>query len=75
MKIDEEIEEAKNLKISNEEELFHVNEKYFSKNGLLPRIYALSNTGTKEFGLSILKKLVELRKILNEKIKIYKERN
>lgn len=75
MDIHYEIEFAKTITISNDNELLLIKEKYFSKTGILPTIYKLASSEKVSKSDKMLHQLVELRCIIDSKIKQYKSIN
>lgn len=73
MDIHYEIESAKLIIISNESELIFIVDKYFSKDGILPKIYKMATVESGKRSDRILHQLVELRSIVDVKIREYKK--
>ena len=68
MNIKVEIDSVKSLIISNDDELNLVRLKYFSKDGILPKIYKLSSESKGSKSIQYLNALVEIRRIVDSKI-------
>lgn len=66
--IQEEINNVKNITISNTDELEILKQKYLSKDGIIPSIYKIISN-MKGDSSYYLGKMLELRGVLDEKIK------
>ena len=68
MNIKVEIDSVKSLIISNDDELNLVRLKYFSEDGILPKIYKLASESKGSKSIQYLNALVEIRRIVDSKI-------
>ena len=71
MNIEKEIEIAEQLTINNDDDLSRIKQKYFSKDGILPKIYKLASLERGSKSDAILKQLVKIRIIIDDKITKY----
>jgi len=68
-KLEAEINYVNNILLSNEDELKLFQERYFSKKGVLPNIYESVSKVKGDMGNFYLMKMIELRHIVDAKIK------
>ena len=71
MDIKFEIEKAQKIEILNDNDLQSVKELYFSKDGILPKIYNFATTKKGEESSLILSDLNKIRSIIIKKISDY----
>jgi len=68
-KLEAEINYVENILLSNEDELKLFQERYFSKKGVLPDIYESVTRVKGDKGSFYLMKMIELRHMVDSKIK------